>query len=310
MKEGGKDKKSFFSFGKKSDADKPRAKAGRWENFTSLAGSKDWINCLHYSDDASLIVAGTRAGSIHLWRSPSMGPLAGEWKNDVQPVLKAHSGDEFNTGIINAVSLYDNNTRLISGSSDWEVKVWDVETSRGVCEGVAVGSTGSRHSAAIRDIAVSDVQSSLFATASNDGCVLVWDSRVREAGSSAVASMKVSEKPVSGCMFEPVGLNGGGNWIITSDETGKISVYDLRKWELSRVVYDSTVVRGRDKTNSWEGGVRAEIFKDVQISTEGWVCAVTEPGHLYTWNPAENWEMTKQPTVVKATCLTTSRVTR
>lgn len=47
-------------------------------------------------------------------------------------------------------------------------------------------------------------------------------------------------------MFEPHGLNGGGNWIITSDEEGRIKQYDLRKWEVSRVIYDSELVHRND----------------------------------------------------------------
>jgi len=111
-------------------------------------------------------------------------------------------------------------------------------------------------------------------------------------------------------MFEPVGMNGGGNWIITSDETGLIAVYDIRKWERSRVIFDSKQKSGGSKECQWEGSGKAEVFKDVQISTEGWVCAVTEPGFLYTWDPCRSWEMTKQPTMVKATSLTMSRITR
>ena len=98
---------------------------------------------------------------------------------------------------------------------------------------------------------------------------------------------------------------------MTSDETGKICVYDLRMWELSRVIFDSKMKNdARKAVSSWEGSGKAEIFKDVQVSAEGWVCAVTEPGHLYTWDPCRDWEMTKQPTMIKATSLTTSRITR
>jgi hypothetical protein len=142
--------------------------------------------------------------------------------------------------------------------------------------------------------------------------VLVWDSRTREQGGGAVASMTVSErKPVSGVKFEPVGVSGGGNWVITSDETGRICVWDIRKWELSRVVFDSAKNNSvKNPSNNWEGSGKADIFKDVCISTEGWVCAVTEPGFLYTWDPRDNWNMTKQPTQVKATSLTVSRVSR
>ena len=252
-------------------------------------------------------------------RIPSIlaGPLAGEWST-ASCLNRAHSGNEFNTGIINAVALHPDKDRAFSGSSDWEVKVWDVETATGLSNGRACGTADSRHSAAIRDIAVSK-RNGLFATAGNDGKVLVWDTRVSMAsngsasnGSAAAASLEVSEKPVSGCIFEPAGLNGGGgNWIMTSDETGRICVYDLRKWELSRVVFDSKKANElKSSGSSWEGQGKAEVFKDLQISTEGWVCAVTETGVLYTWDPSDDWRMTKQPTAVKATSLTTSRITR
>jgi len=113
-------------------------------------------------------------------------------------------------------------------------------------------------------------------------------------------------------MFQPFGINGGGNWIITSDKEGCIKVWDLRKWELSRVIYDSQKIHKGETyggaSANWEGGKKIDIFMDVQISSEGWVCAVTEPGYLYTWDPAKDWIMSRQPTRVKASSLTISRV--
>jgi WD40 repeat protein len=111
------------------------------------------VNCLEFSDDASLLLAGSRAGSLHLWKSPTLGPLAGEWTSSA--VLKAHAGDEFNTGIIKAVSLHPDKRWCATGSSDWDVKTWDVETQQNLSNGKSCGSSTSCHSAAIRDIAIS-----------------------------------------------------------------------------------------------------------------------------------------------------------
>ncbi|GMH63861.1 hypothetical protein TL16_g03818 [Triparma laevis f. inornata] len=301
---------SFTGFsGAQAEEDKEEDKGGYWENFTKLKGPKDWVHTLSMSDDAQFVMAGTRKGSIHLWKSPDMGPLAGEWEK-VQDLDKAHDGGEFNAGVVNSVCLFHDKKRAVSGGLDWSVKLWDIREGEGVANGKVLGSATHGHSAAIRDISVYD-QNDLFASAADDGKVLVWDSRVggREG---EVARLNVSEKPCSGCMFEPHGLNGGGNWIITSDEEGRIKQYDLRKWEVSRVIYDSELVHRNDdyggSKTSWEGGKKIDIFTDVQISTEGWVCAVTQSGHLYSWDPAREWNMCKQPTNIKASCLTIARI--
>ncbi|GMH85724.1 hypothetical protein TrVE_jg1697 [Triparma verrucosa] len=305
--------KKRFSFAGFSRVEKEEEKAqddgGYWQNFTSLKGPKDWVHTLSMSDDAQLVMAGTRKGSIHLWKSPDMGPMAGEWEK-VQDLDKAHDGGEFNAGVVNAVKLFHDKRRAISGGLDWSVKLWDIREGEGVVNGKVLGSATHGHSAPIRDISVYD-QNDLFASAADDGRVLVWDSRV-SGGAGEVARLNVCEKPVSGCMFEPHGLNGGGNWIITSDEEGRIKQYDLRKWEVSRVIYDSELVHRNDdyggSKTTWEGGKKIDIFTDVQISTEGWVCAATQSGHLYSWDPAREWNMCKQPTNIKATCLTIARI--
>ena len=282
---------------------------GFWEDFAELKGSKDWINSVQLSDDASLVMAGSRAGSIHLWKSPSMGPLAGEWES-VSNITQAHAGGEFNAGVISSVAIHPNKRCAYTGGADWDVKMWDIDESQGVMNGRVFGTITSKHTAGIRDINISD-HCSLVASSGDDGNVLLWDERTPEAG-GCVKKLEVSVKPCSGCMFEPYGLNGGGNWIVTSDEEGCIKVWDLRKMDVSRILYDSAKVHenaavGGSKS-SWEGGSKIDIFKDVLISTEGWICAVTAPGLLYTWDPAKDWSMTKQPTSVNATSLTVSRI--
>ena len=175
-------------FGRKKESGDNAAQGGFWENFGSVAGPRDWVNCLQFSEDASLLLAGSRAGSLHMWKAPRMGPLAGEWES-ISCVNRAHAGDEFNTGVINAVAMHPDNDRCMSGSSDWEVKVWDVETGAGLTNGQVCGSSSSRHTAAVRDINVCKFNG-VFATSGDDGAVLVWDSRSREHG-SAVAKMQV-----------------------------------------------------------------------------------------------------------------------
>jgi len=250
-------------------------------------------------------MAGTRRGSIHLWSSPSLGPLAGPWSPSTV-VSQAHDGGEFNAGVVNAVNLFEDKVRAVSGGLDWSVKLWDITGAGGLENGRKLGDAGNCHSAAIRDISMCD-RNNIFATCGDDGCVLAWDGRAGSKG-SAIAKLNVSDRPCTGCMFEPHGINGGGNWIITSDREGRIKLYDLRKWELARVIYDSEKAHRGGTTAKWEGGGKTDLFVDVQISTEGWVCAVTEPGVLYSWMPEREWEMAKQPTNVKATCLSVARI--
>lgn len=299
-------RRSSWFGGKKTEKEEPlAASTGFWEEFALLRGSRDWVNSLTFSDDASLVLAGTRAGSLHLWSSPAMGPLAGEWSHS--EIGKAHDGGEFNTPIISCVEMDSSATMAITGSIDWNVKVWDIE-SGSLKNGIAVGGD-SQHTAPVRDIAVSDA-AGVFATAGDDGAVLIWDSRVGERSAGPVAKLDVSVKSVSGCVFQPVGYTGGGNWIITSDEEGKICTYDLRKWSMSRLVYDSNAEwkKGGDGKTSWEGSRKIEPFKDVKISSEGWVVAVTEKGSLHTWDPSNSWAMSKEPTGVKATGLAIGRL--
>jgi WD40 repeat protein len=158
----------------------------------------------------------------------------------------------------------------------------------------------------VRDVDIAK-HNNVFASAGNDGMVYIWDERNRDANVGPIAGIKVSDAPVSGCKFESHGTHGGGNWIVTSDETGRICMYDIRTWGLTRVLYDSNAANAADE-NRWEGSRKTEMFRDVRVSDEGWLCAVTEAGYLHSWDPARNFVMSKTPTHVKATCMGLSRI--
>jgi len=82
-----------------TDVAEPEVKQGKWEQITTLTGSKDWINAIDMSPSGEFVLAGSRAGSVHMWKSPSMGPFAGDWEQVIN-MKKAHEGDEFNAGKI------------------------------------------------------------------------------------------------------------------------------------------------------------------------------------------------------------------
>lgn len=157
-----------------------KGSGGFWENFEELNGSKDWLNDVKFSDDADLVLAGGRAGSMHLWKSPMMGPLAGEWSN-ISNIQKAHEGGEFNAGVVKSVALHPSKHWAYSGGMDWDLKAWDIKDGEGLTNGRVLGSGSNKHSAPINDIAVSD-HNSLIATCGDDGRCLIWDERCQEGG--------------------------------------------------------------------------------------------------------------------------------
>ena len=68
-----------------------------------------------------------------------------------------------------------------------------------------------------------------FASAGDDGTVLMWDAR--QSGGGAIAALHTKDNsPIRKCCFE----FGGGNFITTISDDGRVCVFDVRKLELAR----------------------------------------------------------------------------
>jgi len=305
-KEGKAEKKkkksiSHMFFG--GEEKEPEIKEGKWEAVVELSGSKDWLNCLDMTDGGEYVLAGSRAGGVHMWKAPMMGPLNGSWREAIN-IKKAHDGDEFNAGVINCCMLHESGNSFITGGSDWDIKIWDSERAGSEGKeyrGVKYGNentqsddnaltTTFKHSSQVRDVSFSP-SSNIFASSGDDGRVFAWDARVREAGVGPIAEINVGDAPVRRCTFE----YGSGTWISTVSDDGRVCIYDIRKWELARVLYDKSK-NPRFANNKWEGSnTIIDKFVDLKVSSEGWLAAVTEKGGLFTWDPMKEWEMMKQP---------------
>lgn len=116
---------------------------------------------------------------------------------------------------VHAVSINSNKTRLVSGSSDKLIKIWDLPTQRSV-------STLQGHSAKVECVVCSPNELEVFLSCSQDGSILLWDMRKPKP---AHRLNRPSDAALPTCVnWKP----GETHVIAVGDEVGKITIQDTR----------------------------------------------------------------------------------
>eukprot|EP01006_Ploeotia_vitrea_P009672 TRINITY_DN23627_c0_g1_i1.p1 TRINITY_DN23627_c0_g1~~TRINITY_DN23627_c0_g1_i1.p1 ORF type:complete len:632 (-),score=45.74 TRINITY_DN23627_c0_g1_i1:83-1978(-) len=123
-------------------------------------------NCISFAPNGKSIVSGWSDGKIR-----AFGPQTGKLLyviNDAHKTqgMKRISGP---LGGVTALAVSNDNTRLVSGGADSQVRVWKLGT-----ESHKMEASMKEHKATVNDITLRD-NDSQCATASDDGSCIVWD---------------------------------------------------------------------------------------------------------------------------------------
>ncbi|XP_033101853.1 methylosome protein 50-like [Anneissia japonica] len=116
---------------------------------------------------------------------------------------------------VNSVKINSNRTRLASGSADCIIKIWDVASQCST-------ATYHAHTAPVEKVAWSPVELEVFASCSQDGRVLLWDTRKPKP------AFKVNSSPLYSLPTSLAWKPGETAVIAIGDESGHIVLKDIR----------------------------------------------------------------------------------
>ncbi|XP_063971179.1 methylosome protein WDR77-like [Lytechinus pictus] len=165
------------------------------------------ITDLEWIDENRLAVA-SDTGAIEIWQLES---------NAFRNLFYLYEHDS----TVNSVSVNSNKTRVISGSSDRLIKIWDLASQRSI-------RTLNVHTGKIEQLACSPNELDVFVSCSQDGFVLLWDMR---------KAKPAQRLPCPAGLPTSVVWKPGESYVIAvGDESGSISLLDARNLQNAAIV--------------------------------------------------------------------------
>jgi U3 small nucleolar RNA-associated protein 15 len=176
----------------------------------TLGMFKDVAACGSFREDGSLVAAGGREGLVRVCNVRSRGVLR---------VFSGHRGPVLATGFATG------GRQVLSGGDDRSVRVWDVATD------ACVWSVEGAHADYVRSVVGRSESAWEFVSASFDGSVHLWDTRVPSSAESAAAPVAVCkhQAPVTSVAIVPGGTS------LVSAGGAFVRVWDFRQCSAPRV---------------------------------------------------------------------------
>lgn len=174
--------------------------------------------------DGSLISCACDDGSIRFYSSQTL---------DLRETINGHDD------IVSVVKPTVLNNHLLSASWDSTIKEWDLNHLMNSSTHTPVFQLSNAHYGAINDIAVSESQPALFASAGSDGFLRLWDRR--QSASHGCVALYGHEQAVSCVEFNAL----VDNIIYSGTDAGEIFTFDLRNSKDDYKEHKSSVHEGR-----------------------------------------------------------------
>jgi WD40 repeat protein len=186
----------------------PRAGTGR--PLANLRGHTGVVRSVALCADAHLVASGGEDATVRLWSLNSTGAQRddrlGKQHVGTRPPLAELRG---HTGVVRSVALSGDGRRVVSGSDDNTVRVWDSSTGRAV-------STFHGHTGVVWSVALS-ADGHLVASSGEDGTVRLWDT----ASGHALATLRDHTDGI-----RSVALSSDGHLLASGGGDGILQVWD------------------------------------------------------------------------------------
>merc|ERR1711898_23047 len=156
-----------------------------WEKSGELKGSRDWGLCLASDARGSYAVAGCRGGDLKLWRPPKAEVNGMKRLIEHGVAERSHASSRMRSDV-RAVAVDDSSDTLVSGGTDWCVRLWDARTLR------SKGALGDINRADNPDadenydddqrghnypVTTVDIRNHMIVSGGEDKRVMLWDCR-------------------------------------------------------------------------------------------------------------------------------------
>ena len=283
-----------------------RDTGGPWKITQTLPGHRDWVNCVRGLSAAAvgdhltpIFVSGSRDHSLRLWKTKSGGEAGWECAAVFEG---GETGDEGkgHRDFVNCCDLKgrEGSVWLASGSSDWNINLWDINRPEDPLQQL------EGHSYAVRCLSWSEPRifqetklagTTLLASGSDDETVRIWDPRAKFGGK--VKTLYCGSPVLSVC-WGGVGGSATGSWLTAgggipldsmagSSENigGWIRVFDIRTW---RVVGDCSDRKDSDERTFYSSQYETELAAYYRRGGDGHLPSVKEPEYLTKAN--RMWE--------------------
>jgi len=156
---------------------------GEEKRAIGVPGCSNALNAINFSPDNQSLALAKTNGDVTLWRL---------------------SGDDIATAghfaAVHTVAFSNDGKQLASGCADTNIKLWQVDNARFVCELTA-------HTGVVREVQWSPTQSTLLASASDDGTVILWDTVLKCVQLQIRDRVDPLQPPVNSVSFSPDGLH-------------------------------------------------------------------------------------------------------
>lgn len=167
--------------------------------YTPLYGHSDYVYCITFSPDGSILASGSADNTIRIWDTSSA---------KTKKILKGH------TRRINSVVFYNSIEKqkmlLASCSDDGSIRIWDTDT--GNTMQILNPNAGKVHSVAFSP------NENILASGSSDGVIRFWDVN----SGKTVKTFSQHKSPVNKVRFSP-----NGKILASCGNDGSIRLWDI-----------------------------------------------------------------------------------